>query len=247
MEDGIYRELYLRWLQLSAFLPMMRSTRHPKTPREVWRFGEPGDTYYDAIVDCIRLRYMLIPYAYSEMAAVRFRAFHADENAGIRPPHGCGCAQYFRSVHVGARAVMICPVLSPAEDGVAVRDVYLPEGCDWYDFWSNTRYTGRAMAARECAAEQYTDIRARRLDSTDRHGRQVRGGSDVRPAANAIRIRRRGRAVYAVQRRGRRIRIRARRVCHGYLRMACDEERLDAAFSGDARFALDEPVVEIIK
>ena len=26
-----------------------------------------------------------------------------------------------------------------------------------------------------------------------------------------------------------------------------DEERLDAAFSGDARFALDEPVVEIIK
>ena len=148
-----------------------------------------------------------------------FRAFHADENAGIRLPHGCGCAQYFRSVHVRARAHDMSGAVARRGRRGCARCVPA-RGLRLVRLLEQHALYGRAMAARECAAEQYTDIRARRLDSTDRHGRQVRGGSDVRPAADAIRIRRRGRAVYAVQRRGRRIRIRARRVCHGYLRMA---------------------------
>ena len=67
-EDGIkdkgYCELYTRWLQLSAFLPIMRS-HGTDTPREPWNFGEKGTPYYDAIVKMIRLRYHLLPYIYS--------------------------------------------------------------------------------------------------------------------------------------------------------------------------------------
>ena len=41
-------ELYTRWLQYAAFLPMFRS-HGTDVPREIWRFGEEGSPFYDAI------------------------------------------------------------------------------------------------------------------------------------------------------------------------------------------------------
>ena len=35
------------------------------TPREIWRFGEPGDLMYDTLVKFLHLRYRLLPYIYS--------------------------------------------------------------------------------------------------------------------------------------------------------------------------------------
>lgn len=138
--DQGYRELYVRWLQLSAFLPMMRS-HGTDTPREIWRFGAPGEPYYDAIANVIRLRYMLMPYIYSEMAAVHFErstmlrmlAFDFRTDAVAR-----NVVDQF----MFGKSLMICPIVTPMQDGIATRDVYLPEGCDWYDFWSNSRYAG---------------------------------------------------------------------------------------------------------
>ena len=67
-EDGVndpgYRELYVRWLQFGCFLPMFRS-HGTDTPREIWNFGSPGEPFYDAIAETIRLRYRLMPYIYS--------------------------------------------------------------------------------------------------------------------------------------------------------------------------------------
>ena len=54
VEDLGYRELYVRWFQYGAFLPMFRS-HGTDTPREIWRFGEPGEPMYDTLVkslDC---------------------------------------------------------------------------------------------------------------------------------------------------------------------------------------------------
>jgi len=63
-EDLGYRELYTRWFQFGAFLPIFR-THGTDTPREVWQFGEPGTVFYEAIVKVLRLRYRLMPYIYS--------------------------------------------------------------------------------------------------------------------------------------------------------------------------------------
>nr|WP_246369580.1 TIM-barrel domain-containing protein [Saccharibacillus deserti] len=40
-EDFGYRELYVRWFQLGAFLPMFRA-HGTDTPREIRQFGSPG-------------------------------------------------------------------------------------------------------------------------------------------------------------------------------------------------------------
>ena len=49
-EDGVqdmgYRELYVRWLEYAAFLPVFRS-HGTDTPREIWNL-ERGRAFYDA-------------------------------------------------------------------------------------------------------------------------------------------------------------------------------------------------------
>jgi len=62
--DPGYREMYVRWFQYGAFCPIFRS-HGTDTPREIWRFGEPGSWAYDALVRYDILRYRLLPYIYS--------------------------------------------------------------------------------------------------------------------------------------------------------------------------------------
>jgi alpha-D-xyloside xylohydrolase len=72
-DDLGYRELYTRWFQLGAFLPMFRS-HGTDTPREIWRFGEPGTRFYDTLRAFSELRYRLLPYVYSVAARECFDA-----------------------------------------------------------------------------------------------------------------------------------------------------------------------------
>ena len=82
-----------------------------------------------------------MPYLYSEMAAVHF-----DRSTMLRM-----LAFDFREDKVArnipdqfmfGRSLMVCPVVDPAENGTVTRRVYLPKGCDWYDFYTNARYSG---------------------------------------------------------------------------------------------------------
>ena len=59
-----YRELYARWMQLGAFMPMMRS-HGTEVPREIYLYGKPGEEIYDALVGAVKMRYRLMPYIYS--------------------------------------------------------------------------------------------------------------------------------------------------------------------------------------
>ena len=56
-------ELYLRWLQLSAFLPFFRTHSALGTARrEPWVFGEP---FTGIVRQFLRLRYRMLPYLYT--------------------------------------------------------------------------------------------------------------------------------------------------------------------------------------
>ncbi|NLI21948.1 MAG: DUF5110 domain-containing protein [Clostridiales bacterium] len=148
-DDLGYRELYVRWLQFAVFLPMFRA-HGTDTPREPWRFGQPGEPFYEAIVAFIRLRYRLLPYVYATAAAVSFRHgtmlrslmfdFPQDERVA-------GLSDCF----LFGRALLVCPVTEPMAYGPGsaplrgvrpTRSVYLPAGCVWYDFWTNRALTG---------------------------------------------------------------------------------------------------------
>lgn len=64
VKNPLFRELFVRWMQMGVFTPMMRS-HGADIKREIYYFGEAGDPVYDAAAAAIRLRYSLLPYIYS--------------------------------------------------------------------------------------------------------------------------------------------------------------------------------------
>ncbi|CAH1192693.1 hypothetical protein PAECIP111891_00419 [Paenibacillus allorhizoplanae] len=161
IQDMGYRELYARWFQYGSFLPMFRS-HGTDTPREVWRFGEPGEPIYDAIVKFLRLRYELMPYIYSLSAHVHhydytfMRALSFDFR---HDPNTYNIGDQF----MFGPAFLVNPVIEPMYynsnsdvlEGVKkTRDVYLPVGTAWYDFWTNRIFEGGRMIEAEAPLDR---------------------------------------------------------------------------------------------
>lgn len=146
VNDLGYQELYTRWLQFACFLPVFRS-HGTDTPREVWNFTEP---FRSAIEKNIHLRYRLMPYIkdmarrvtqehFTIMRSLLFD-FPSDERAAL-----------IDDEFMFGNDLLVCPVTEPMyygpesrklEHGASVRRCWLPQGVDWYDFWTNERYTG---------------------------------------------------------------------------------------------------------
>lgn len=147
--DRGYWELYTRWLQYGAFLPMFRS-HGTDASREIWRFGEEGTPFYDAIAKYIRLRYQLIPYIYSLAAQVTLSSYSLMRAVALDYPKDKATHGLLDQFLFGS-ALMVCPVTEPMYfgrnselilDAEKSREVYLPKGNDWYDFWTEKAYAG---------------------------------------------------------------------------------------------------------
>lgn len=144
-----YRELYLRWLQAAAFIPVFRS--HGRcTPREPWRFGEPGEPVYDAIFGAMRLRYRLLPYLYSLSGWTTQRAYTPMRSLAFDFRNDPAVFDIDDQFMLGP-ALLICPITHPMHYGAnstplteveQSRSVYLPAGAEWYDFWTGERHAG---------------------------------------------------------------------------------------------------------
>ncbi|MEK3903841.1 glycoside hydrolase family 31 protein [Paenibacillus sp. FSL R7-0179] len=143
-----YRELYVRWFQLGAFLPMFRS-HGTDTPREIWQFGQEGEPMYDTLVKYLKLRYRLMPYIYSLAGAVAhrsytmFRALAFDYREDVQV-HAIGDQFMFGPAFMAApvtEAMYYGPGSRELEGVLKQRSVYLPEG-EWYDYWSDERLEG---------------------------------------------------------------------------------------------------------
>lgn len=168
-ENPQYHELYLRWLQFGLFNPIFRS-HGADVPREIYRYGKPGDPIYDAMVATVRFRYRLIPYLYSTAWQVTsnhqsyMRAlvcdFAADKqvwNIGTEFMFGKEVlvapivnAQYTEEKIVRVDAMSgwdkqkedTKQILTPDWTETKSHEVYLPKGTMWYDFWTGAQYKG---------------------------------------------------------------------------------------------------------
>jgi alpha-D-xyloside xylohydrolase len=148
-DDMGFRELYVRWFQYGAFLPMFRS-HGTNISREVWNFGEKGERFYDTLVDFINLRYRLLPYIYSISGWETHRSYTMLRNLAFDLRHDRNVYDISDQYMFGP-AIMVCPVTSPMyydrgslklQDIAKERKVYLPSGYDWYDFWTGIKYNG---------------------------------------------------------------------------------------------------------
>ncbi|MCY7401445.1 MAG: glycoside hydrolase family 31 protein [Nocardioides sp.] len=155
-----YRELYLRWMQTAVFVPVFRS--HGRcTPREPWRFGEPGDAVYDAITASLRLRYRLLPYLYSLAGWTSRRGYTPMRALAFDFRHDPRVFDIVDQFMLGP-SLLVCPVTramhhgpgsTPLEGVEQSRSVYLPAGCGWYDFWTGERHHGGQRVSADAPLE----------------------------------------------------------------------------------------------
>jgi alpha-D-xyloside xylohydrolase len=142
-------ELYTRWLQYAVFLPMFRS-HGTDAAREIWRFGDEGNFFYDTIAKFIRLRYQLLPYIYSLAAQVTqngramLRAVALDFPSDVK-------THDLKDEFLFGSALLVCPVTEPMYYGKnsqpisgakKFHEVYLPAGAKWFDFWADKIFDG---------------------------------------------------------------------------------------------------------
>ena len=132
-----FSELYVRFLQFGATLPMMRS-HGTSFPRELYFFGKPGEPCYDAMVKALKLRYRLLPYLYSvawqcsRYRSTFLRAMVMDFPEDKRTWNDGG-------TYLCGHAFITAPVQSfrPAK-----MSIYLPKGADWWNYFTGGRVKG---------------------------------------------------------------------------------------------------------
>ena len=133
-KDDDYPELYVRWFQYATFQPNMRA-HGSRNFNEVWSYGKQAEPILEKY---LRLRYQLMPYIYSlghfshETGAPFMRGLFMDFGSD---PKTATIGDEF----MFGPALLIAPV---TEQGATTREVYLPAGTDWYNFWTNQRVHG---------------------------------------------------------------------------------------------------------
>jgi alpha-D-xyloside xylohydrolase len=150
VKDPAYRELYVRWFQFGAFSPIFRS-HGTGTPREVWRFGEPGTWAYDALVKFDNLRYRLLPYIYSVAWKVTHEHYTMMRGLPMDFPADPKVLA-LNNEYLFGPAVLVVPVTTEmyhrkSQPDVevtttATAEVYLPKPAAWYDFWTGEQVSG---------------------------------------------------------------------------------------------------------
>ena len=119
-------QLFVRWLQLGVFYPLMRTHTAGGKEQDPWSFGKKAEKLCRSAIE---LRYQLMPYLYTEMQ-------HASRTGlpVLRPlvldypahPKVHRCEHEF----LFGRQLFVAPVV---QEGAATRKVTLPAG-EWYDF-----------------------------------------------------------------------------------------------------------------
>lgn len=151
--DIIIPEMYTRWMQFGALSPIMRThaTKSGKMDKQPWLFEK---TYFDALRGSILERYKLAPYIYT-MARKTYdcglslcRPMYYDYPEAKE-------AFDFRNQYMFGDDIMVAPITAPMTEYYSVQKVWLPEGCQWYEWHTGTLLQGGQIVERYFAIDEY--------------------------------------------------------------------------------------------
>jgi len=133
--DSAYVKRMLRWIETAVYLPLMRVHGYMSNT-EPWEYGPQAE---GIIAKCLQERYRLMPYIYSQAAAVSFDGStlmrplvfdFADDAEALRQE----CEYMF------GPSLLVSPITEP---DVTEWTTYLPRhAAGWYDFRTGRHYEG---------------------------------------------------------------------------------------------------------
>ena len=129
-----YNELLTRWFEWSTFCPILR-IHGSGTATEIWNWLPATQTN---LIAYDRLRYRMLPYNYSVAWKITSEGY-----TPMRPLvmdfQGDSNALAISDEYMFGPAFLVCPVTVP---GATTRQVYLPSGATWVDFWTGEALEG---------------------------------------------------------------------------------------------------------
>lgn len=135
-----WRELNLRWFQFGAFSPLFRS--HGEFPkREIYEIAPAGSATYRSMEWYDRLRYRLMPYIYT-LAGDTFHRDGTIMRGLVMDFPGDRKSWNIADQYLFGPAFLVAPV---TRFKARSRNVYLPAGTGWYDFYSGRWQEGGRM------------------------------------------------------------------------------------------------------
>jgi alpha-D-xyloside xylohydrolase len=129
-----YPELFVRWFEYGTFLPTLRihgSRKHT----EIWTLGPAAEKI---LASYDKLRYRLIPYLYSSAKSTYDTGVPFMRPLWMDFPNDPNVANLGTEYLFGP-AFLVAPVTGQGE---TKKQVYLPAGTDWYDFWTGKKAKG---------------------------------------------------------------------------------------------------------
>jgi alpha-glucosidase len=131
-------ELLVRSYQISFLAPFCRNHKViDGYDQEPWRFGK----YYEEIIrKYLKLRYQLLPFLYTTLEEAHRTGVPVFRPLVLNYPDDPNTYNLDNEFMIGDD-LLVAPILRPE---VTERLVYLPKG-DWYDYWTNKKYTGGTM------------------------------------------------------------------------------------------------------
>jgi alpha-D-xyloside xylohydrolase len=148
-----WRELNSRWFQYSTFSPLLR-VHGTDRPREMWNLGDETTAVYQSELKFDKLRYALFPYIYSIAGAVT-----QDGYTMMRPLvmdfRGDMKARDITDQFMFGPSLLVSPV---TEYKARSRQVYLPAGSAWYNFWTGAASVSGAGGQTVTADAPYDEL-----------------------------------------------------------------------------------------
>ncbi|HEX4862107.1 MAG TPA: TIM-barrel domain-containing protein, partial [Rhizomicrobium sp.] len=137
-----WREIYTRWFQFGAFVPVFRSHGQGQL-REIYNVAPPGSEVYETLARYDRLRYRLMPYIYT-LASETYRDDYTMMRGLVMDFPSDPNVSNLADEYMFGPAFLVAPV---GEYKARSREVYLPAGARWYDFHTGRRFEGRRKVA----------------------------------------------------------------------------------------------------
>jgi alpha-D-xyloside xylohydrolase len=136
-----WQELNLRWFQFGAFSPLFRS-HGEVVKREIYLISPEGSDMRQSMVWYDELRYRLMPYIYATASDTYFNSGTIMRGLVMDFPAD-NAVKDIKDQYLFGHSLLVAPVY---EYGARSRNVYLPKGADWYNFYTGEKLTGGKSA-----------------------------------------------------------------------------------------------------
>ncbi len=144
-----WRELQVRWFQFGTFSPLFRV--HGQFPvREIFNLAPENHPAYKTMVTYNKLRYRLMPYIYT----LAGKTYHDDYTIMRSLIMDYGDDKNVLEIddqYMFGPSILVAPVVAYKARN---RDVYLPNGNGWYDFYSGAYYHGASKITIDAPLER---------------------------------------------------------------------------------------------